>query len=125
MAECTVRNIFDDVRTMLGDSEILACEILPASLLLTDIATGGTASGCCRAIPDDVLRLAGASGGPAERLRHFCRRTLPSRVPSTYNIIDFSEPELIEELAGEFRDPILPPLTSPRRSTSRARPRTG
>ena len=103
MAECTVQNVFDDVRTMLADTQIAGGELYTNNFLLSGYNVGGTpGSGSLFGEPYRTMysKLLGSS----RRVRPTAYVVLPASttvlIPSTYSIVDFSEPELIEECAA-------------------------
>jgi hypothetical protein len=103
MAECTVQNVFDDVRSLLSDTQIAGGEIYTNNYLLTGYTTGGIAgSGSLLGEPYRTMysKLAGAS----KRVQPTVYVVLPPNttvlIPTTYNIVDFSEPEMLEECAA-------------------------
>lgn len=88
MATCTLNEIFDDVRGFLSDTQIVGGEIFTNTYLPVHFAQPYRAM---------FSRLVGGS----KRVQRVVYVTLPPLtsvlIPSTYNIVDFSEPEMIEE----------------------------
>src|ERR1700747_1999356 len=99
MATASVQNIFDDVRAYLGDTQVVGGEVMTNSFLLGTAASGTAGSGSLFGEPYRTMfsKLTGAS----KRVQPNVYVVLPANttvlIPSTYNIVDFSEPEMIEE----------------------------
>lgn len=100
MATCTVSNVFDDVRSLLSDTQIAGGEIFTNNYLLTGYSSGGTL-GSGSLFGEPYRTLFGKLTGASKRVQPNVHVVLPANttvlIPSTYNITDFSEPEMIEE----------------------------
>ena len=95
MALCTVGNIFDDVRMLLHDTQVVGGETFTNAYLLGTAGTTGNMLG------EPYRTLYSKITGASKRVQPNVRVVLPLDtsvlIPETYNIVDFSEPELIEE----------------------------
>ena len=102
MAECTVQNCLDDVRSMLGDTQVVGGEVFTNNFLLGTVGSGVAGSGSYFGEPYRTMfsKITGAS----KRVQPNWMVTLPSLtsylIPVAYGILDFSEPEYIEERAA-------------------------
>jgi hypothetical protein len=100
MAECTVQQIFDDVRSMLGDTQISGGELFTNNFLLTGSVSGGT-PGSGSLFGEPYRTMFSKITGGSKRVQPTVYVTLPANttvlIPSTYGLVDFSEPEFIEE----------------------------
>src|ERR1700744_1201347 len=100
MATCTVQNVFDDVRSILSDTQVAGGEVFNNNYLLTGYTTGGVL-GSGSLLGEAYRSMFGKITGGSKRVQPNVHIVLPANttvlIPYTYNIIDFSEPELIEE----------------------------
>jgi hypothetical protein len=115
MAECTVQNVFDDVRSLLSDTQIAGGEIYTNNYLLTGYASGGVV-GSGSLLGEPYRTMFSKLTGGSKRVRPTAYIVLPPNttvvIPTTYNIVDFSEPEMIEECAATNAIAILSTDTS-------------
>lgn len=96
MATATVQQILDDVRGILSDTQKTGGEVFTNAKLL---GTGANGGGSLFGEPYRSMfsKLSGAS----KRVQPNVYVVLPAKttvlIPSTFNILDFAEPEMIEE----------------------------
>ena len=99
MAVCTVQNVFDDVRGLLSDTQVVGGEVFVNNWLLGVTGSGTAGSGSLFGEPYRTMfsKITGAS----KRVQPNWILVLPANttvlIPWTYGMLDFSEPELIEE----------------------------
>lgn len=100
MAQCSVQNIFDDVRSLLHDTQVAGGELYTNNYLLTGYQSGGVV-GSGSLFGEPYRTMFGKLAGGSKRVQPNAYIVLPSNttviIPSTYNITDFAEPEMIEE----------------------------
>lgn len=115
MAECTVQNVFDDVRSLLSDTQIAGGEVYTNNYLLTGYSTGGVL-GSGSLFGEPYRTMYGKLTGASKRVQPTAYIVLPPNttvvIPTTYNITDFSEPEMIEECAATNQNAIASTDTS-------------
>lgn len=99
MAQCSVQNIFDDVRGLLQDTQVVGGEVFTNNYLLGIQGSGVAGSGSYLGKPYRTLfsKIAGAS----DQVRPVVYVVLPANttilIPSTYGILDFKAPIMLEE----------------------------
>src|SRR5580704_2152717 len=95
MALCTVSQIFDDVRMLFHDTQVAGGEVFTNGYLIGTTGTSGNMLG------EPYRTMYSKITGASKRVQPNVRVVLPVNttvlIPETYNIVDFSEPELIEE----------------------------
>ncbi len=92
MATCQVQDIYDDVRGILSDNNNVSTgELFPNSYFTTNKNAFG----------EPYRSMFSKMTGGSKRVQRVVYAVLPANynvlIPSTYGIVDFSEPEMIEE----------------------------
>lgn len=113
MAQCTVQNVFDDVRGLLRDTQVVGGEVYTNSFLVGTQGSGVAGSGSLFGEPYRTMfsRLMGSS-----LITPTVYVVLPANttvlIPSVVNIVDFGAPEMIEERPAPTGIPISSTDTS-------------
>lgn len=99
MAQCTVANILDDVRSYLGDTQKVGGEVFTNAFLLGTSSSGTAGSGSLFGEPYRTMfsRVAGGSKQVQPSIYVVLPANTTVLVPSAYGILDFNAPEMIEE----------------------------
>jgi hypothetical protein len=102
MANCSVQNILDDVRALLSDTQVVGGEVFTNNYLLGVTGSGTAGSGSLFGEPYRTM-FSKITGG-SKRVQPNWLITVPANttvvIPATYGILDFSEPEMLEERAA-------------------------
>lgn len=108
MAVCTVQNCFDDVRAYLGDTGVVGGEVFTNNFLLGTSASGVAGSGSLFGEPYRSLysKLTGGSKIVEPTVVIVIPANTTVVIPTTYNIVDFGAPEMLEERTAPTGIPI-------------------
>lgn len=88
MATCTLQNVFDNARAYLGDTQVAGGEVFTNSVLQPHFA-------------EPYRKMFNCLMGVSKKVQRVVYVNLPPSttvlIPSTYNITDMDEPEMVEE----------------------------